>query len=387
MTSQEVETRGERTPAQILASRVRSDQFQQEVALALPENMPAHRFVRATVTALLQNPDLAKLDPDSIFQSLLRSAQDGLLPDGREAALVAFGDKAQYLPMIGGLRKIAAEHGWAIRTQAVYENDDFEYELGLETSLRHRQARTDRGPLVAAYAVATHRDGRKEFEVMLGDEIAKVRNVSRAKERGPWKDWPERMWEKTVGRRIFKKLPLDPNDADRVARVLDAASFDPAQAAALLYGPETPRQIAAAPDPSAAPPADAPAAPSSSTEHGTGDQQAGEQEQADAPDSPAPGPDQPEPTVGGGFKIPEAAIDEAGQTIITKATDASGVKGRTIADVCGSLEGEQWAGWAIRTAKGYYTETFRTQLELYVQHRLPHVWAAFMAEREEQASS
>lgn len=372
-----------RNPAQELVSRVRSEQFQQEVAAALPENIPAHRFVRATATALLANPEIAKLESSSVFQALLRAAQDGLLPDGREAALVAFGGRAAYIPMVAGLRKIAAEHGWSIRSAVVYENDEFEYEQGDAASLRHRPARlgTERGEAIGAYAVATHRDGRREFEVMDVPDIEKVRSVSRAKDRGPWVDWWARMAEKTPVRRLFSKLALDPADAERVARVLDAAAFTPEQATAALYGAgPTPREIAATTS-TPAPSADTPGGgPTDGEGHAAaeGDEQAsgstGPMTDAAAGSS---ADDDPEPTITG-FQVPEKAIDEAGATVIPKGDP----KGKTLVEIAGTLEGQGWLGWALRRKGTYWPEPFRVALELFVEHRLPDVWATYVAERE-----
>lgn len=242
--SQEV---AQRTPAEELVSRVRTPQFREQVALALPDNVSPERFTRVAVTALLQNPDIATCEPDSVFNSLLRAAADGLLPDGREAALVSFntkqGDswvkKAQYMPMIYGYRKIAAEHGWELVTRIVYANDEFVHETGMEEKLVHTPARPGvaRGEMVAAYAVGRHADGRRAGpEVMDADAINKVRAVSRANDKGPWVDWEDRMWEKTVGKRLFAKLPLGEKDQARVRRLIQIPD-DPAESAAMLYGP------------------------------------------------------------------------------------------------------------------------------------------------------
>src|SRR5207237_7307297 len=138
-------------------------------------------------------------------------------------ALVMFGQKAVYMPMIGGFRKIAAEHGWKLRTAVVYANDRFDFELGMEPKLVHVPVRPgkERGEKIAAYAVGTHREHGTEIEVMYADDVEKVRQVSRSKDSGPWRDWPERMWEKTAGRRLFAKLPLGERDQERIRRVLD----------------------------------------------------------------------------------------------------------------------------------------------------------------------
>ena len=166
--STDVATQDDRPPAQRLLDTVRHPRFQEQAALALPEGLPPARFIRVAVTALMENEELAACEPFSVRNSLMKAAADGLLPDGREAALVIFKDsktgtkKASYLPMVGGFRKIAAEHGWSLRAAVVYEGDDFDYELGAEPKIQHRAAPlgTKREKIVAAYAVARrYRDG------------------------------------------------------------------------------------------------------------------------------------------------------------------------------------------------------------------------------------
>lgn len=225
-----------RTPMQETLAQVRSTEFRGQVQIALPNNVTPERFVRVAVTAIQQQPDLITCTQASLFQSLIRCAQDGLLPDGREAALVKFGNQAVYMPMIAGFRKIAAEYGWGIDTQVVYENDTFDYQLGVHPRLEHVPAGLEKEPgdKIGAYAVATHEDGRKLVEVMRKADILKVRDVSKSKSSGPWRDWEERMWEKTVGRRIFGKLPLSGRAAERAESLIQAADGDidhPARAA------------------------------------------------------------------------------------------------------------------------------------------------------------
>jgi recombination protein RecT len=225
-----------RSPMQELVSTVRGDQFRQQIAAALPGNVSPERFQRVTVTAINQNPDLVAVDRQTLFSAVIRCAQDGLLPDGREAALVVFNDKkaaggkrATYLPMVSGYRKISAKHGLSLEAFLVFENDEFDYELGYEPVLRHKPPRlgSDRGEVLGAYAVARHIDGRKWLDVMSRDEIEKVRAVSRAatSEYGPWVNHWGEMARKTVARRLFKQLPLD--DVDEAdAKVIEAGDAD-----------------------------------------------------------------------------------------------------------------------------------------------------------------
>lgn len=225
--SQDV-ARRELSPVEKLAAEVRSADVRGQVEAALPEGLSPHRFVRATATALLEKPELVDLDRRSLFTAIIKSATDGLVPDNREAALVPFKGKVVYLPMVGGFRKIAAEHGWSLRARVVYSREPFDFEAGAAPSVYHKPivSEADRGEMVLAYAIAKHRTtGAIELDVMTKDEIEKVRKTSASagKADSPWKTWPERMWEKTVARRLFKQLPLDERDKARIDRVLTAS--------------------------------------------------------------------------------------------------------------------------------------------------------------------
>lgn len=228
-----------RTPQQELVAQVRSAEFTQQVALALPEDVTPQRFVRVAITALQASPTLAELERTSVMRSLLDSAAMGLLPDGREAAIVPFKGKATLIPMIAGFRKIAADYGWTIYTAIAYANDVFEYEQGLDVRFRHVPVRpgAPRGEPIAAYAVGKHQDGRRELEVLTVEEVEKIRAVSQTAQKadGPWTQWWEQMAEKSAGKRLFKKLPLSQDD--KRVRIVRAA-LEPAEAAAAIYGPQ-----------------------------------------------------------------------------------------------------------------------------------------------------
>lgn len=212
-----------RTPHQELVATVRGDAFKAEIANALPGGVNPDRFVRVTVTALNQAPELVACERRTLFAAVIKCAQDGLLPDGREAALVKFGDTATYMPMVGGLRKIAAKHGWSLAAYVVHANDEFDYELGVDPTIRHKPPKLgeERGDPVGAYAVATSA-GEKLLDVMSKAEIERIRLESKGKNSGPWsKHWGE-MARKTVARRLFKQLPLGDLDDQDVSVVAQA---------------------------------------------------------------------------------------------------------------------------------------------------------------------
>jgi recombination protein RecT len=188
--------------------------MEKEFAVALPPQIPVGKFVRTVVTTVQMNPQLLECDRRSLFATAMKAAQDGLLLDGREAAPVVFrtknGPMVQYMPMIGGLLKKLRNSGelLSIAAYTVHEHDSFDYELGDEERIVHKpRLDGDRGRVIAAYAVAKTKDGGIYREVMSLDEIEKVRNVSRAKDAGPWASWYEEMARKTVLRRLMKRLP------------------------------------------------------------------------------------------------------------------------------------------------------------------------------------
>jgi recombination protein RecT len=185
-----------------------------EFSMALPPQIGVQKFIRTTMTALQMNPDLLAVDRRSVLAACMKAAQDGLLIDGREAALVIFktknGPMAQYMPMIGGLLKKLRNSGElsSISAHVAYANDEFRYELGDEERIVHRpHLGGPRGDAIAAYAIARTKDGACYREVMSVEEVEQVRSVSRASNNGPWVSWWSEMARKTVLRRLLKRLP------------------------------------------------------------------------------------------------------------------------------------------------------------------------------------
>jgi len=203
-------------------------QMRPQITESLPPGIDPDRFVRVAMNAIQNMPELTdpKVERQSIFNACLRAAQLGLMPDKREGAIVIVNEKrkgpngqdvwvkvAQFRDMVGGLRKLAAEFGFDLIARSVYENDDFDYQLGDEEMIRHKAPKlgTDRGALVGAYAIATRlKDGRKYRLVMDMAAINKRREVAQTK--AVWDKWPSEMAEKTVARSIFRVLPLADSD-------------------------------------------------------------------------------------------------------------------------------------------------------------------------------
>lgn len=207
-----------RDAVQEIVATIDRAEYQQQIAEALPPNVSIERFTRTAKLAVQLNPDLIEIaDKKSIFTSLIRCAADGLIPDGRQAALVKVRvkgkDACAYWPMVGGMRYIAANHGYSLEAHCVYSNDTFAWELGFTPSLVHQPPSLDqeRGELIGAYAVATRlEDGRKFLDVMSRGEIEAVRAKSPSAkfEWSPWNTSTAEMYRKTPAKRLYKQLPL-----------------------------------------------------------------------------------------------------------------------------------------------------------------------------------
>lgn len=210
----------------------------------------AEKFVRTAQLAVTMNPDIAKADSRSVLTACMKAAGDGLVLDGREAALVTFNVKqkdgtykptAQYMPMLTGIIKRVRNSGEITRINAyvVHQNDKFKVTLGLDPNIEHEPNYDNPGKPIGAYAIARFKDGLDDFEYMSFIEIESIRKRSRSSENGPWKsDWEE-MAKKTVLRRLAKRLPMSSEMADMVKNIDDCYGIDASQPAESSVDAET----------------------------------------------------------------------------------------------------------------------------------------------------
>lgn len=196
------------------------DRMTPELEKLLPENVPVERFKRVALTAIMNDSQLPYADQKELFNSLLRCAQDGLYPDKREAAIVVYKGKPQYLPMIGGILKRLrnSRELKSITVEIVRKNDKFRYwvdENGPHVEFEP-SVFGDRGPKIGVFCVVYMLSGGVYVEVMNHEQLQKIRNLSQAK-KGPWFDFEEEMEKKTVLRRVSKYLPLSSELVDMMA--------------------------------------------------------------------------------------------------------------------------------------------------------------------------
>lgn len=199
----------------VIKQTLAAPQAMAQFKLALPAHISAEKFQRVALTAVMQNPQVAECTKDSVFNSLMKCAQDGLLPDGREAALVKYNGKngaiAQYMPMVYGVIKRMKNSGEVadVNAHLIYSGDKFDYQIidGI-SKVSHTPAMfSNRGTLIGVYAVIRFKDGENHVEVMTKDEVDKIRQRSKSKDSGPWVTDYEEMAKKTVIRRAAKRVP------------------------------------------------------------------------------------------------------------------------------------------------------------------------------------
>ncbi len=194
-----------------------------EIRAALPSHISVDKFKRVTLTAINGNSDLLKADRMTLFQACTQCAQDGLLPDGREAAFVTFGNKVQYMPMVGGIIKRCRNSGdiaW-IKADCVYAADQFEHYTDEKGEhFRHTEAIDvdDLGKRRGAYAAALTKDGTLYFEFLTESEIQAIKGVSKSGNSGPWGKWGDEMAKKSAIRRLAKRLPMSTEQDDLIRR-------------------------------------------------------------------------------------------------------------------------------------------------------------------------
>lgn len=181
------------------------------------------------VAQLWNNPKnsyLRKSTKDSLNAAVLSIAQTGLTlnPVAKQAYLIPrYGGgeiQAHLEPSYIGLLKLLTDAGQVknIQTNLVYEGDEFDVSLGLETQIKHKPhyiTKKPQGKIIGVYAVANILGGLHQFEYMTSKEIEDIRATSesyKAYLKKPslpciWNTYEGEMYRKTVIKRIAKHLP------------------------------------------------------------------------------------------------------------------------------------------------------------------------------------
>lgn len=202
-----------------------------ELGRALPAHMNPERIMRIALTCIQTTPKLAQCTPASFMGSLFALAQIGLEPIAGRAYLLPFANKRNVNGQWVTVNEVQALIGYkgyidlfyrhdsalAIDMQTVYQNDEFSYEYGTTSFLKHRPATKDRGEVRGYYAVAKLKGGAHAFRYMSkedalehGRQHSKTWNAQENKfhASSPWATEEDAMGMKTVLLQLSKVLPI-----------------------------------------------------------------------------------------------------------------------------------------------------------------------------------
>ena len=184
-------------------------------------SMTPAQFKQIVINELKRSPKLQEAfvrNPASLFASILHCAEMGLNPSQMVGEFFFIPYKDSITPILGykGLLTLLMRSSKVkkIWSEVVYEDDDFEYELGLEPKLlhtpNHHSVRNSKN-IKCIYACAKL-DDEVIFKVMFKSEIQNIINMSKVPNElffNDKKDPEQWMAKKTVLKQLAKLMPKD----------------------------------------------------------------------------------------------------------------------------------------------------------------------------------
>lgn len=189
-----------------------------QIKSVVASSVTPEKMARIALNELRLNSYLATIamrSPDSFINAVVQASHLGLEIGGAlgQCYLVPYKNEVKAIVGYRGLLTLARRSGFitSIKAEMVYENDQFDLELGIETKVSHKpKLDGERGKPKLVYMVAHFTDGGYHFEWMSIAEVNKIRDRSPSANKGssPWTTDYEQMALKTVIRRGWKYLPM-----------------------------------------------------------------------------------------------------------------------------------------------------------------------------------
>lgn len=208
---------------QQLITRGLADSFK-AIQSIIPKHITPERLCRVSLQAISRTPKLLECPPETVVGAIMNCAVMGLEPNLiGHAYLVPFWNskkhrlECQFQIGYRGYIELFRRTGVVQRISAheVCENDTFDYELGVNDTLKHKPLlRGDRGAVIGYYAVYHLKDGGYGFHFMTREQIQEhAQNFSPSKNKqgtlvGPWADNFDEMAKKTCIRAMAKYMPI-----------------------------------------------------------------------------------------------------------------------------------------------------------------------------------
>jgi recombination protein RecT len=229
------------TPLKVISNSIYK--MKRSLQDSLPADIRVDYFISTALLTIQGHKDLGKIlgpktNRQTLYLALRHAASDGLMIDGRQAAIVPFNNNRTsppsidvvYIPMYQGLLKLARHSGEIkdVVAEVVYEKDGFHYTPGHGDGPVHEvDWFSDRGKPRGVYCMIRTRDGGVYVSTLSAREVLNI--ARRAKnnyyqynpETGPcWPEW----WKKTAVRRNLKYAPR--GRGDRQERLDSAIEHD-----------------------------------------------------------------------------------------------------------------------------------------------------------------
>jgi recombination protein RecT len=212
--------------------------WKERIERMLPEERMTDQFIYAAEVSIGKNPALGKCKPISVLNCLLTSAKYGILPDGRNAHLIPYGDDCQLQFDYKGFVHILVRDGVAkkVYCETICANDKFTWKNG---EVVNHEISFPRGEILGVYCDITLPDNTHQYELMDKEEIDKIKSCSKGANypNSPWNKFYSEMAKKSVFRRATKWVKLSPDVMD--ALQADNENFEMGNA----EGSEAPRTI------------------------------------------------------------------------------------------------------------------------------------------------
>lgn len=229
-----------------LVESIKHPKMQEQIKQSLPPGISLDRFTAVTIAAFSHNPELAAADRQSLYNAVVKSAQEGLLPDGQDAVLNIYNTnvapkgkqakwvkKVQFQRMKMGVIKQFKKAGIDAYASCVYDGEDFElWNDDTGQHLRHRPNpfKKSKGEMLGSYAVAPMPNGKCIVATMDMEAIQKARSKSKSGDgdNAPWQMWFDQMAEKSALHRLRRRVAIiDPEAAKHLNAIDDEFEVEP----------------------------------------------------------------------------------------------------------------------------------------------------------------
>lgn len=228
-----------------LVESIKHPRMQEQIKKSLPPGVPMDRFTAVTIAAFNHNPDLVAADRQSLFNAILKSAQEGLLPDGQDAVLNVYNTnvapkgktpkyvkKVQFQRMKMGVIKQFKKAGIDAYASCVYEGEVFDlWNDDTGQHIRHtpKPFRKDKGEMLGSYAVAPMPNGKCIVATMDLEAIQRARSKSKSGDgaNAPWQMWFDQMAEKSALHRLRRRVAIIDDEAAKHLNVIDEEFEEP----------------------------------------------------------------------------------------------------------------------------------------------------------------